>query len=72
MSINYDFFYFWLFLFQVRASFESTRYDFDGIPVAEITFVCGFFLIYFIEEMVHCICDGNVNSDDEATIHMHK
>ena len=60
------------FAFQVRESIESTSYDLDGIPAAEILFCCGFFLIYLIEELVHCLCDARVHSDDEATIHVHK
>ena len=60
------------FGFQVRESIESTSYDFHGIPVAEIFFCCGFFLIYFIEEFVHCICDGRVHLGDEATLQVHR
>ncbi len=58
--------------FQVRESIESTSYDLDGNPAAEIFFCCGFFLIYFIEELVHCLCDSKVHSDDKTTNHVHE
>ena len=60
------------FGFQVRESIESTSYDLHAVPAAEIFFCCGFFLIYFIEEFVHCICDGRVHLGDEATLQVHR
>ncbi len=59
-------------MFQVRESIESTSYDLSWIPAAEIFFCAGFFLIYFIEELVHCACDTKVHSNDVATIQVHK
>ena len=44
--------------FQVRENLKSL--DVGTEALAEITVCCGFFLIYFIEEIVHiCIDEGH-------------
>ena len=37
---------------------EASGIDFDGKPVGEIILVCGFFLIYAIEELVMAATGG--------------
>ena len=60
-----------LCFFQVRENFEhagilSEKYE--HIPLGEIILMIGFFLIYFIEEFVHFVCDSDlhVNDQDQA------
>ena len=57
---------------EVRESIESTSYDLHGIPAAELVFCCGFFLIYFVEELVHCLCISTTHSHDEASVQLHR
>ena len=35
----------------------------DHMPIAEIILMCWFFLIYFIEELVHFMCDNELHGD---------
>ena len=45
---------------QVHETFEEINLLSEGyehIPMAEIIFMIGFFLVYFIEELVHNFCD---------------
>ena len=51
---------------------ESLTYDFGGIPAAEIIFCVGFFLIYLIEEMAHCVCDAKLHSENDGPMQVHK
>ena len=41
---------------------------YEHIPIAEIILMIGFFLIYFIEEFVHLLCDSELhgNARDHA------
>jgi len=36
---------------------------YEHIPIAEIILMIGFFLIYFIEEFVHLLCDSELHGD---------
>ena len=36
--------------------------------MAEIVLMIGFFLIYFIEEFVHCLCDSKIHDDHDVAI----
>ena len=40
---------------------------YEHIPMAEIIFMVGFFLVYFIEELVHNFCDPDkfVHNEDK-------
>ena len=42
--------------------------NYEHIPIAEIILMIGFFLIYFIEEFVHLLCDSELhgNARDHA------
>ena len=51
-------------LFQIRESFESL--DTGVEPLAEIVLCCGFFLIYFVEEVVHICFSGSVTDKSEG------
>ena len=45
---------------QVHETFEEINLlpeGYEHIPMAEIIFMVGFFLVYFIEELVHNFCD---------------
>ena len=53
---------------EVRESFEGTSYNLHGVPAAELCFCCGFFLIYFVEELAHCVCAGKHHDDDGAVV----
>ena len=62
---------FWAFFYyvQVRENFESADIlteDTKQIPLAEIMLMTGFFLIYFIEEFVHCLCDAQLHSENDG------
>ena len=46
----------------MRENFENAQILPEGqehIPLAEIMLMIGFFLIYFIEEFVHALCDSD-------------
>ena len=52
--------------FQIRESFESLD---TGIgSLAEIVTCCGFFLIYFVEELVYMCCVRDEISDSREAI----
>ena len=49
----------------MRESFEeSGLLDGKNIPLAEIVLSIGFFLIYFVEEFVHFLCDSELHIED--------
>ena len=55
---------------QVHETFEEINLLSEGyehIPMAEIIFMVGFFLVYFIEELVHNFCDPEkyVHNEDK-------
>jgi hypothetical protein len=52
------------FVIKVRENLSSLHLDVQ--PLAEILVSCGFFLIYFIEEIVHIACgDGGGGGAEE-------
>ena len=51
---------------QTRENFENSGIDFHEKPLAEILLIGGFFLIYFLEEIVRLFCADALNS-----IHSH-
>ena len=36
----------------------------EHIPLAEIILMVGFYLIYFVEEFVHFVCDSDLHDHD--------
>lgn len=51
----------------MRETFERAAILPEGnkhIPIAEIILTIGFFLIYFIEEFVHFLCDSELHGSD--------
>ena len=54
---------------EVIESFESVEAT-EHKPIGEIVFCAGFFLIYFLEELVHRTCDRQEECDeDEGHLH---
>ena len=54
--------------FQVRENFEHAEIlseKYEHIPLGEIILMIGFFLIYFIEEFVHFVCDSDLHVNDQ-------
>ncbi len=48
-------------LCQVRAALEESHLDLHEAPLAEILFCLGFFVLYFVEELVHVTCDPKLH-----------
>lgn len=58
---------------EVREDLEEANIEFlVEKPCAEIFMAIGFFLIYFIEEMVHYFLDAKVHHHHDKTIQVHK
>ena len=55
-------------LSQIRENFEVLEVDIE--PLAEIVMCCGFFMIYFVEEIVYICCGDSVHSESQETIMM--
>ena len=52
-----------MFLPKIRENYSVL--DVDVEPLAEIVLCCGFFMIYFVEDLVH-ICCGDVDHHDHG------
>ena len=55
------------YVFQVRENFEHAEIlsgKYEHIPLGEVILMIGFFLIYFIEEFVHYLCDSDLHVND--------
>ena len=62
-----------LFYQQVRENLEAAEIEaLHEKPWAEILTCFGFFLIYFIEEIVHFFTDSGVAHDHSETIQVHR
>lgn len=56
---------------EIRQGLSKTSLDLKSIPMAEILFVCGFFLVYLIEELVTCFCESRPSHQkDEPVIYI--
>ena len=53
-------------IFQIRESFETLETGIE--PLAEIVMCCGFFVIYFVEELVYMCCVRDELSDSREAI----
>ena len=56
----------------MRENIEVSEVELDGLPLAEILFCVGFFLIYFVEELVHSFLDSSIHNHNAQSIQVRR